>query len=231
MTRHELKTQDEITSTLQTFTEFVYARKKEIIIGVSVTAAAAVIIIGWSVYSVNRNANAQSQLSAAIAAFNDTTNIKSDKERYEKTMAEAQKTYDAYRSLGVGVIAQYYIGMSQEGLGETAKAVQTLNEVIQRGDPSIKGVAQFALAGIHKKHGDTPKAIEVYKQLYDSGEYSKAAVAFELAKLHELNNQPDQAKDYYQKLIAEFPESAFRQAADEGLKKLGVTATPPPAAQ
>jgi len=230
MTRHQLKEQDEITTSLQKFTEVVYARQKEIITGAAILVVLAGVIIGWNVYSSNRNANAQSELSVAINTFNDTANIKSDKERYEKTIVEAQKTSDKYRSLPVGIIAEYYIAMSQEGLGDTAKAVQTLQDVIQRGDADIKGVAQFALGGIHKKHGETQKAIDVYKQLYDSGGYSKAAVAYELAGLYEANNQADQAKEYYQKVVSESPESPFRQGADDALKRLGVT-TPPPSQQ
>ena len=230
MTRHQLKERDEITTSLQKFTELVYARQKEVITGVAIVVVLVIAIIGWNVYSSNRNANAQSQLAAAINIFNDTANIKSDKERYAKALAEAQKTYDNYRSLPVGVIAEYFIAMSQEGLGDTAKAVQTLQEVIQRGDASIKGVAQFALGGIYKKHGETAKAIELYKQLFDGGGYSKAAIAFELAGLYEASNQADQAKEYYQKVVSEFPESPFRQGADDALKRLGVT-TPPPAKQ
>jgi len=165
-------------------------------------------------------------LSQAINIYNDTTNIKSDKERYEKTIVEAQKTYDQYRSLAVGDIALYYIGLSQEGLGETAKAAQTLQQVIQSKDASVKAVGQFALGAIHKRNGETQKAIDVYKQLYDSGGYSKAAVAYELATLYEANNQADQAKDFYQKIVSEFPDSPFRQNADEALKRLGVAPAP-----
>src|SRR5262245_24323204 len=95
MTRHELKSQDEITSTIQRITELAYARTKQIVVGLSVVGAIVFAIVGWSLYSANRNANAQSQLSAAISIYNDTANIKVDKERYEKTLAEAQKTYDA----------------------------------------------------------------------------------------------------------------------------------------
>jgi tetratricopeptide (TPR) repeat protein len=227
MTRHELKEQDEITTSLQKFTELVLRYKKEVTTGVSVAAALAIIIFGWSYYRSSRTAKAEAELSQAIDAFNDTTNIKSDKERYEKTLAAAQKTYDQYRSLPAGNIALYYIGLSQDGLGDTAKSVQSLQQVADNGDASVKAIAQFALASIYKKHGDNQKAIEICKHLFDTGGYSKAAVAYELASLYEANNQPDQAKDFYQKVVTEFPDSPFRTNADDALKRLGVTATPP----
>jgi tetratricopeptide (TPR) repeat protein len=226
MTRHELKEQDEITSSLQRFTELAYARKREIIIGGSALVVVVLAIVGWSLYASSRNSRAQIQLAQVMKAYDDMS--KPDKERYEATVVEAQKTVDSYGSLPAGAIAQYYIGLSQEGLGDTAKAMQSLQAAIDSGDPTVKGPAQFALAGIHKKHGDGPKAIEAYKQLYDSGDYSKAAVAYELATLYEITDQPNQARDYYQKIVTDFPDSPFRQPADEALKRMGVTVAPAP---
>ena len=230
MTRHQLKEQDEITTKLQTFTELIVARQKEVTTGLIVLAVLVIAVFGWRYYTSRRNAAAQTQLSQAIATYNDTVNIKTDKERYEKTIAEAQKTHDQYRSLPAGSIALYYVALSQEGLGDTAKATQNLQEVTRSGDASIQAVAQFALGAIYKKHGETQKAIDTYKQLYDKGGYSKAAVAFELANLYEETKQMDQAKDFYQKLVSEFPDSPFRQSADDALKRLGVSA-PTPATQ
>ncbi len=227
MTRHQLKEQDEITSFFEKYSQVLIAKKREVTIGVSAVAALVIIFFAWSYYSSSRNARAQTELSEAINTFNDTTNIKSDKERYEKTIAEAQKTYSDYPSLSVGPIALYYEALSREELGDTAKATQNLQEVVQRGDASVKAIAQFALGAIYKKHGDTQKAVDTYKQLFDSGGYSKAAVAYELAMLYEDNKQVDQAKEFYQKLVADFPDSPFRQNADEALKRLGVV-TPPP---
>jgi predicted negative regulator of RcsB-dependent stress response len=227
MTRHQLKEQDEITTQLKTFTDLVVARKKEITIGLIVIAVLVIGAFGWRYYSSRRNAAAQAQLSQAITIYNDTVNIKSDKERYEKTIVEAQKTHDQYRSLAAGSIALYYVALSQEGLGDTTKAVENLQAVSQSGDASIKAVAQFALGAVYKKHGETQKAIDTYKQLYDNGGYSKAAVGYELATLYEETKQMDQAKDYYQKVVSEFPDSPFRQSADDALKRLGVVAPTP----
>jgi predicted negative regulator of RcsB-dependent stress response len=229
LTRHQLKEQDEITTSLQSFTELIVARRKEVTTGLVIIAVLVLAIFGWRLYANRRNAAAQAQLSQAINIYNDLT-IKSDKERYEKTIVEAQKTHDQYPSLPAGSIGLYFVALSQEGLGDTSKATQNLQEVAQRGDESIKSVAQFALGALYKKHGETQKAIDTYKQLYDAGGYSKAAVAYELAKLYEDNKQVDQAKDYYQKLVSEFPDSPFRQNADDALKRLGVV-TPPPVTQ
>lgn len=226
MTRHQLKEQDEITTSLQRVTGFAVAHKRELVIGGSAVLVAVLAIIGWSLYASSRNTKAQIQLSQVIRTFDDTT--KPDKQRFEATIAEAQKTVDSYGSLPVGAIAQYYIGLSQEGLGDTTKAVQSLQGTIDRGDPTIKGTAQFAIAAIHTKHGEAPKAIEVYKQLYESGNYSKAAVAYELAAVYEATNQPNQARDYYQKIVTEFPESPFRQSADDALRRMGVLPAPAP---
>src|SRR5215510_2985580 len=157
MTRHQLKEQDEITTSLQTFTDMVIARKREVTMGLAAVAVLIIAIFGWSYYSARRNAAAQAQLSQAIATYNDNVNIKSDKERYEKTIVEAQKTHDQYRSSPIANIALYYVALSQEGLGDTAKATQTLQHVAEAGDPSIKGVAQFATGAIYKKHGETQK--------------------------------------------------------------------------
>jgi predicted negative regulator of RcsB-dependent stress response len=114
MTRHQLKEQDEITSHIQKYTEFVVARRNEFTIGATALAVVLIVIFGWRYYSATRTASAETQLSQAIDIFNDTANIKSDKERYEKTIVEAQKTYDQYGSLQAGIIALYYTALSEE---------------------------------------------------------------------------------------------------------------------
>jgi predicted negative regulator of RcsB-dependent stress response len=223
MSRHELKEQDEITTSIQTFSEVIYSRKKEIITGVSILAVVILAVIGWRAYASNRDANAQAMLSQAISAYSDP-NIKDEKERYTRVLAAAQKTHDAYPSLPAGQIALYYMALSQDALGDTAKATDNLQQVIKNADPEVAGVAKFALAGIYKKHGDTPKAVDLYKQIYDKGGYSKSAAVFELAKISDEAGKTDEAKTYYQKLVSEFPDSPFRSAADLALKRLGAPA-------
>jgi predicted negative regulator of RcsB-dependent stress response len=228
MSRHELKAQDEITSKLQRFTDTAYAQKNQILAVAGIAVILVLGFAGWRWYSARQNAAAQTQLGAAIAAFTNPS-VAVDKERYEKTIAEAQKTVDAYGSGSAGVMARYYIGISQDGLGDTASAVKTLQEVIDQGDSRVKPVAQFALAGIHRKHGEFQKAIDVLRQLEESSGYSRSAVTYELGVASEASGQREQAQTYYSKVVTDFPDSTFREASEASLKRMGFPVpTPPP---
>jgi predicted negative regulator of RcsB-dependent stress response len=228
LTRQELKSQDEITSSLQRMMELLETWKKEILIAVGAAAVITVAVLGWRAYSGSRNAAASVQLSAAITAFEDQ-NTKPDKARYEKAAAEAQKTIDGYGSTSAAIIARYYLALSQERLGDAATAEKNMQDVVTRGDGTIKGVAQFALAHIQAQHSETPKAIETLTQLYSSGNYPRSAVAFELASLYETSGQKDKAQEYYGKVITDSPDSHFRQDSESALKRMGLPVPAPPA--
>jgi len=227
LTRSELKSQDEITSTIQTFGEQVVARKKEIMTWGGVVLVLLVIFYGWRAYAAGRTAEAQRQLGTVITAYRDTT--KPDTERFERTISEAQKTMGAYPSSSAGSMAQYFLALAQDGLGDKANAVKNLEEVIGRGDVATKPVAQFALAGMYKASGEYDKAIDILKQLDSSGEYSKSIVAYELGATAEAGGRPDQAQTFYSKVITDSPDSPFRADAESALKRMGLPIpTPPP---
>jgi predicted negative regulator of RcsB-dependent stress response len=229
MTRHELNAQDAITTKLQSFTEIALARKKEILLVAGALAVVVGAYLGWGLYSASRNTDAQGQLALAITAFTDAT-LPTDQARYEKTIAEAQKTVDSYGSLPAGTIAKYYIALSKNGLGDTPGAISTLQEVIAEAEDTTRAVAQFALAGIYQKSGDSTKAVEVLKELDSAGAYSPSAVNYELGKVLEASKQPDQAKAYYEKVVTQFADSPFRADAEAGLRRMGFAVpTPTPA--
>src|SRR5205823_12757046 len=124
----ELKTQDEITSSLQGFTDLLGARKKEVLIAAAAVIVIVIAVLGWRMYAGKRDAAASIQLASAITAFEDTT-MKPEKARYEKSAAEAQKTIDKYGSTNAGMIAKYYLAMSQDRSGDAANAEKNLQDV------------------------------------------------------------------------------------------------------
>jgi predicted negative regulator of RcsB-dependent stress response len=228
MSRSELKAQDEITTTLERLTETAVERKNELIVGLVVVLVLAGAFFGWRLYSANRNAAAQQDLSKVITTFQDLT-IKAEKERFEKTIVAAQKTMADYPGTQAASLAQYYLALSQDGLGDKANAVKSLEEVIARGDTETKPIAQFALAGVYKRNGELQKAIDVLKQLDSAGGFTKATVAYELGATAEAANQKDVAQTAYSKVVTESADSPFRADAEGALKRMGLP-IPTPAA-
>jgi predicted negative regulator of RcsB-dependent stress response len=228
LTRHELKTQDEITSSLQSFSEFIETKKKEVLIAAVAIVVVVLAVVGWRTYSGKRDAAASIQLASAIAAFEDSS-MKPEKARYEKSAAEAQKTIDQYGSSTAGKIAKYYLGMSQARLGDAAAAEKSLQDVADHGSGTIQGIAQFALAQVQAEHGGSSMAIENLTKLFNSGNYPKSAVAYTLASLYEAGGQKEQAKQYYSTVITDSPDSGFRQDSESALKRMGVPVPVPPA--
>jgi len=221
LTRSELKAQDEITTTLQGFGEMAVVRKKEILAGAAIVLVLVVAFFGWRFYSAKQDAESQAGLAAVMAAYRNPA-IKADQERFEKTIVEAQKALKDYPSARTAPIARYYLALAQDGLGDMPNAVKNLEEVISRSDANTRPVAQFALAGVYKRHGEFQKETEVLKQLETSGGYSKSAVLYELGVAAEGANQKDQAQTYYSKVITGSPDSPFRSDAETALKRMGL---------
>ena len=221
LTRSELKAQDEITTTLERLTESAMTRKNEILMVAAIVVVLTAGFFGWRYYSSSRSGAAQKELSNVMLAFQDPSS-KDDKERFEKTILAAQKTMADYPSTSAAFIAQYYLALSQDGLGDMPNAVKNLEEVIGRGDIRTKPTAQFALAGIYKRNGELQKSIDVLKQLDASGGFSKAAVAYELGSVAEAADQKDVAQAAYSKIVTETPDSPFRSDAETALKRMGL---------
>ena len=221
LTRSELKARDEITTTLERLTETAITRKNEVFVAVAIVLALVGAFFGWRYYSNSRSAAAQKELSNVILAFHDPA-AKAEKERFEKTILAAQKAMADYPSSSAASLAQYYLALSQDGLGDMPNAIKNLEEVIGRGDVETKPVAQFALAGVYKRNGEFQKAIDVLKQLESSGGFSKAAVSYELGTVAEAANQKDVAQAAYSKVITDSVDSPFRTDAESALKRMGL---------
>ena len=226
LSRKELVQKDEITTTLETATAFLLEHSKPIATIVGIVVAVVLVFVAWNVYAANRETNSQSALSEVIATFTDTEGFASDEQRFETALAEGQVVRDDYPNRRAGQIAEYYMALSHEGLGNTAESVRILQGLIETGDETIQQVARYALAESYKTHGELESAIAVFQELVDTAGYSQGAVLYELGRLHEATSKPEEARSYYQSIVGEYPDSPFRPDADRALERLRTEETP-----
>ena len=154
------------------FARFIAAPPKTVLIGLAAVAAALVATVGWTYDSWRREADAKSRLSAVIDSFQIAA---PGREGFERIIADAQKIRADHPRSSEARLAQYYIAVSEESLGNTKESVEHLQALIGQGDPVMKPLAQFALATIYANHGDETRAMEVYRQMEQDGALPAAA--------------------------------------------------------
>ena len=223
LSRKELVQKDEITNRLEQAVTYVLEHPQPFVWGIAIAVIVAVVATGWTLYASGRNEDAQVALASVIRAYNDTVTFESDEARYQATLGEAAQVTDAYGNLQAGQIARYYAALSHEGLGESGEAIRLLEELVASSDPAVRPIARFALGQSYKKQGQIDQAIGVYEGLLQSGDYAAPPVIFELAQLHEAADRRDQARTYYESLLADYPDSVYQPDAEKAVKRLNTT--------
>ena len=220
LSRKELVQKDEITTTLETTTAFLLEHKRLMFMLVGAIVLCLLLLVGWNVYAANREATSQDALSKAIATFNDVDQFDSDEKRFETALAEAQAVREQYPSLPVAKIAEYYIALNHEALGNPTASMRILQSIVDEGEGTTQQVARYALAESYKTRGDLERAIEILKELLEAGGYATGAVLFELGSLHEALSETEEASNYFQLLVGDYPDSPFLQDAEGALERL-----------
>ncbi len=138
----------------------------------------ALLVVGvgggaWRYSSaLQRESQAQARMSELIDRFETVAHRR---EGFEELLIEAQIIRARYPASPEARLARYYMAISEENLGRTDRSKEHLNALIAEGDVLMKPLAQFALGRIYSNHGDTARAMAVFKQLEESGAYSVGA--------------------------------------------------------
>lgn len=225
LSRKELVQQDQITSGLEEAVEWIMDHPRPFLWGIATVVVVVVLATGWTLYARSRNESAQVALGNVIRVYHDTASYESDLARFQATLNAAQGVEDTYGGMQAGRIASYYSALAHEGLGEDDEAVGILETLASSTDPTIRPLAAFALGQELRKQGNLERAMEVYQNLLDSGEYSPDVLLFELAGISEEAGRREEAENYYESLMSDYPDSVLQPEAEKALKRLRTTAT------
>ncbi|MCU0305200.1 MAG: tetratricopeptide repeat protein [Thermoanaerobaculales bacterium] len=226
ITRKQLKQDDEFVSTVDTVMQWLADSWRPI---AGVLAAIAVVAVGWwGVRGLmdSRADDASLALQHAIELYEGGSDAGQLEPAGDPAAAEAEllSVVEHYGSSDQADMARVYLARIHFDRGETEQARDLLIGLAdRRRDDAIGRLATLDLVHLRIASGQaTEVAADLEAMVVGSNPGLPRDVAlYELGQLHLAEHNPDQARDYFSKLVEEFPESPYNRLARQRLGELG----------
>jgi len=190
---------------------------------VGVVVVVAIVVGGWFWYAKASQAKAATLLAGAMktyqaaetGGFVDTAALESALKEFETASGKGGRA-------PVGLVAEYYRGVTLHRLGRDDEAIVALEKVADHSgaSASLSGAASAVLAEVYAARGEQERAIAVLQGLIDAETptYPVDQALLEMADLHEAAGDRALAKEIWQRVVDEFPAGG---AAIEARERLG----------
>jgi predicted negative regulator of RcsB-dependent stress response len=227
-TRHALK-KDKFAQATATSVSWVSGHRSGVVRWVIIVAVVLAVGIGALIFWNMRTGAADSALGAALDTYdaplavagappeNGVYATANDRSKAaNKLFADvAQK----YGWLPEGAKAEYFAGITDQELGQTAAAETELTTAAKSSDRNLSNLAKLALAGIYHQTGRDSQAIDLYNALAakPSDTVSAGVAQLDLADLYVAAGKQEQARVIWAKVKDSDKGGAAGQIASQKL--------------
>lgn len=151
----------------------------------------------------------------------------SERAKYEAAEKEFAAIRADYPRTRAALMAKHYEALCRYRLGQTEAALGTLAELSRAADPNVAALAKFHLAGYYEDLGKPKEAEKLYRQLLEhpAATVPRAMALLALADLMAPTN-PAEARQLYNQVKSEFPDTAVASEVSRRLELLPATARP-----
>jgi tetratricopeptide (TPR) repeat protein len=220
--------QDEFVSWLDHTVGWVRGHEREAKATAAIVLALGVGWLGVSSYLGNRAEKADAGFEAALRTFHAPVAgeappapgqkvFATAADRYRQAAQEFAEVYRNYGSQTAGRRARYYEGLCRLELGQYDEAQKALSEVAASHDAKALApeLARLELAELEMRRGRTDEALKLYRQLADDASLAlpRDHVLMALSSALEQARRLPEAREAYQRLADEFPESVYASEA------------------
>lgn len=221
ITRKQLKKNDEFVSTMDRLIRKFSDYWKQTLIGIG--AFLLIVFLWWvfSQWSGSRQDKASAMLSSAIKAFQQA---QTDNGAGDDIRAQFEKIVSAYGRTDEGDMARLYVARMDLDAGKVDKARNTLVKV--KGKHHGDAIGRIAALDLLHLQINSGQGAEVAKELEKmvvgrDTTLPRDVALFELGQVYLEEQKTEQAREYFQKIIDDFPNSPYSTKAKEKLKRLG----------
>ncbi len=207
-TKRQLKKQDQFVALTETSVHWAEEhRQQAILYGVIAVVATIVIVAAYTLF--------QDRSSAAATAFGEAMQIyqtplsnssaepipgakyyPDSKTRAAAALTGFQKVASQYGLTQSGHLAEYFVGLTCEDLGQTSCAQEAFQKVASGWDGGLAALGKDALADLDQKTGDDSKAIALYTELGKGHALTvpPPLAKLQLAELYQSQGNTEQAR-------------------------------------
>ncbi len=208
-----------------------------------IVVAAVIALIGFSWWAWRQHTQDQAHALLAEAMVTQEARVgppadatgggggltfPTERERAQAALAKYKVAADAYPSTDAGLFARYQEGSIQLTLGNPADAAKSFQAVIDRAGDGLYGqMSKLGLAEAYARSGQYEQAITAYKELAQrkDGQLPVDGILIELGRTQRDAGKAADAQQTFNRLVEEFPDSAFSADAKREIDAMKKSAT------
>jgi hypothetical protein len=239
--RHKLK-QNEFGRSMAQAREMVGARQREVTMAVVAIVAALVVIGGYTAYRTSRNTKATTLLASALAVaeaqvytppppapgspppIQPPGTYRTERDRAEAALPRLQAAADGYPNTPAGITARFRLAATLAELNRHAEAEQRYQEVVQKtGSRDLYHyTARLGVAEARLSQGKAAEAMTAFQEIAtDTNSLLPVdAVLMQVGRAALVAGKKDDATRAFNRIVEEFPQSAYVTDAKEKLALL-----------
>ena len=210
-TRHALKG-DKFAQATKTSVTWLSGHRSNVIRWAISAAVVVVVGVGLMVLWTVRESAAQSALGQALDTYTaplalpgapaQPGSYATSAERSKAANQQFKTVADKYGWLPEGAKAQYFAGVTDQEMGQTAAAESELKSVSGSWNRNVANLAKVALASIYRQTGRDQQAIDLYNEVIakPSDTVTAGTAQLDLADLYVATGKQNLAKALWAKL-------------------------------
>lgn len=172
---------------------------------------------GYLYFKGRRSEMASEQFIKAMRPIEDVgQDGEGAKDKFKNAKAELSGLASTYSNTGVAVLADIYSGHLALKLDDADKSIERYQDALTKlaPDDPFYGLVLSGLGDAQSMKGDYDSAEKNYLKLLDlPPDVMKDSALYRLAQLSKAANKNDMALKYVERLLKEFPGSAFEREA------------------
>jgi predicted negative regulator of RcsB-dependent stress response len=241
LTRKEIK-QDDFRAAVGRSVEYAESHVRTIIYAVGGVLALAALAVAIYFYLGHRRQEANEALAAATKIYQapiaatgakpndpDAPTFATDAARRARAKELLEKVRDDYGMSDAADVASLYQAQiaADEGRLDEARKLWS-NFVDEHGDSMLAGEARLNLIDLDRKQGKAEQVVKDLQALLEKSDspLPQDVILNELGKTFEQLHRTQEAIQSYQRIVDEFPQSPYRQEAQQKVAALDPTRAP-----